>query len=648
MTDRKAVALLHTMKTTCFLLLVCVVAIAFQAVFAHAQAAAPAGVAEEATRREAADLVQFERKAALSKELGATYLLVTEGLPLATWEMNEDDPYPMWFAHHASLLNIFPPKDVQPYVDMKYSAKVMGILQQRCAVLKKYDLKGVWNANEPAVMPEPFFTAHPELRGPRIDQPNRSRKAYFAPSVDEPETLRIYRESMQLLLKTCPEVEQFNWVTTDAGSGFDWAPSLYPGMNGNSNYKDRPIADRVSGFLINAQQAARDAGHEIEISLNPIAPRQWMVPTFSPDVLQNIVRKLPRGLAVEGREGPDGRHFAGVTTSGSGGAFYPVVGLVVPSINGGGGIGGGVEAAADAPARVMINLGDTTTIDFNYRLLKFTGRAPMRTLLERVTTLRAFAASEVGEAQADNLVEAWSALNVVQRNLQVLNFGDVLLMGHVLNRWITRPMVPFPEELTATEKKDYRPFLFQAKGPEQAGDLVDIQAMRMYEGWGAKMLFQRTIEITLPRARRALSLMEGIQRATKDEAARKQWELTNKRLQAVLYLLQSADNMVAYQAQLDRVKTLGAKPEVNPVLGVQSGWDRTDLMETARKEIDTMVNLNRLLESTNEPILDLAPTPGEETIMRLGPDVTTQIKHKIDVMNAHWRDYDRLFTVPNP
>ena len=61
-----------------------------------------------------------------------------------------------------------------------------------------------------------------------------------------------------------------------------------------------------------------------------------------------------------------------------------------------------------------------------------------------------------------------------------------------------------------------------------------------------------------------------------------------------------------------------------------------------------MVNLNRLLESTTEPILDLAPTPGEETIMRLGPNLTSQIQHKIEVMNGHWRDYDRLFTVPNP
>jgi hypothetical protein len=296
----------------------------------------------------------------------------------------------------------------------------------------------------------------------------------------------------------------------------------------------------------------------------------------------------------------------------------------------------------------VIELGDKTTVDFNYRLLKATRGAPMRTLLERVTALRAFAASEVGEDQADSLVEAWSALNDVERNLSILDFGGMLRFGHVLNRWITRPMVPFPEELSADETKDYRQYLFQAKGEEQAADLVDIQAMRAYEGWGAKLLFQRTIELSLPQMRTALGRVGRIRDAAKDEASTKQWDLEGKRLQAVIYLLQSADDMVAYQAQLDRVKALGAKPEANPVLGVQSGWDRTDLMETARREIDTMVDLKGLLDSTDEPILDMAPTAGEETIMRLGPGVSAELRHKIDVMNAHWRDYDRLFTMPNP
>ena len=613
----------------------------------RAQAAAPNSAADEAAQ-DAADLAQFEHKAELSKELGATHMLVTEGLPLATWEMDASDPYPMWFAHHASVLQIFPSKDVQPYVDAKYSAHVQAVLAKRCAILAKYGLKGIWNANEPSVMPEPFFAAYPELRGPRIDQANRSRKIYFAANVDNPETLKMYRDSMQLLLKACPEVDTFNWVTTDAGSGFDWTPSLYPGINGNTTYEDRPVSDRVSGFLINAQQAAADAGHPIEINLNPIAPRQWMIPTFSPDVLQNIIRKLPRGLAVEGREGPDGRPFEGVASIGVGdAAFYPVVGIPVPQIDARGGMGRGA-AAGETPARFTINFGDATTVDFNYRYVKFTMHAPMRTLADRVTTLRAFAASEVGDDQADNLVAVWSDLNEAQQNLEVLDFGEMLRFGHVLNRWVTRPMVPFPEELTAAEKKDYLPFLFQAKGEVQADDLVDIQAMREYEGWGAHLLFQRTIELTIPRVRDAQRLVQGIASASKDDASRKQWDLMGVRLQALIYLLQSSDDMVSYQAQLDRVKSLGEKPEANPVLGVQSSWDRTDMMNTARKEIDAMVNLNRLLSSTSDPILDLAPTPGEETIMRLGPNLSAQIAHKIEIMNSHWRDYDRIFTVPNP
>lgn len=603
--------------------------------------------AADLARRESADLAQFERKATLERELGATAVVITDGLPLATWELDAADPYPAWFVHHASLLKIFPPREVAPYVDAGYAAHVSAILESRCAVLRKLGLKAVWNANEPAVMPEAFFTAHPELRGPRIDQPNRSRKAHFAPSVDEPETLRLYRESIQLLLRRCPEVELFNWVTTDAGSGFDWSPALYPGANGNSNHEDRPMEDRVAGFLVNAQQAAREAGHAIEINLNPIAPRPWMIPTFSPTVLRAIVRQLPRGLAVEGREGPDGRPFAGGGTGGAGGrAFYPVVGLVVPSLAGTG--SGRPAAAGDAPARVVIDLGDDTTVDFNYRLRRATRGVPMGTLLERVTALRAFARSEVGEGQADSLVEAWSELNDVERNLNNLDFGGLLRFGHVLNRWITRPLVPFPEELTAEEKRDYRPFLFQAKGEEQANDLVDIQAMREYEGWGAKLLFQRTIETTLPPLRAALDRVNRLAGAAPAGTARGDWALTAQRLQAVVYLLQSADDMVGYQAQLDRVKGLGVRPEPNPVLGVQSGWDRTDLLATARREIDTMVNLRRLLLEARGPILDLAPTPGEETIMRLGPDVAGQLQHKIDTMNAHWRDYDRLFTVPNP
>jgi len=590
---------------------------------------------------------EFERKAALSKELGATHLVITEGLPLARWEMDPKDPYPMWYVHHASLLKIYPPKAVQPYVNMPYAQQVSSLIARRCAVLRRLGLKAVWNGNEPAVMPEAFFVAYPQLRGPRIDHPARATKPHYAPNVDEPESLAMYREAVQSLVTACPELDLMNWTTTDAGSGFDWTPGLYPGSNGAFKWRDRPISDRVAGFLINAREAAKAAGHDIQINVNQISPRQWMIPTFSVDVVENTTRKLPAGLAVNGRQGPDGRAFSSrAGGNGAGGAFYPVVGLSAPSLDSA--LGGRASPAPDGSPRVLFNLGDPTTIDFNYRLRKFVAGRPMGTIAEWAATLRAFAASEVGEAQADNLMDYWNNLNDVSDLLQVLDFGGMLRFGHVLNRWVSRPMVPFPEKLTDADKADYRPYLFQAKGEDQANNLIDIQAMRMFEGWGAKMLFQRDIELALPKVERSIRLAEGFEAAAATQAGNAQWNLTAKRLQALVYLLESADDMVDYQAQLDRVKALDIKPEANPPLAAQSSWDRTDLLDTARKEIDIMVSLERLLASTDEPILDLASTPEDETIQKLGPNLRAQIRHKIDIMNHHWRDYDQLFTVPNP
>jgi hypothetical protein len=593
--------------------------------------------------RDLADLKAFEHRAALSKQLGATHFIVTEGLPISSWRYESNDPYPFWFAHHEDFLTIFPPSQLKAYIDSASSERIATIVENRCVVLSKYGLKAAWNTNEPAVLPEAFFDAYPELRGPRIDQMNRSRKVYFAPNVDNPEMLRLYAEATKSLLARCPVIDSFNFVTTDAGSGFDWTPGLYPGENGNSNYRDRSIADRVSGFLIAIQHAAKEAGYEIRISLNPIPPREWMIPTFSPDVLENIVRKLPHGLAVEGREGPDGHPFAtGMDAISQHRVFYPITGLVLPSFE------PQKSQSADSSAPRIYDLGDAASVELIYRLAKATQGIPMRNVAERTAALRAFAVQEVGEAQADNLVDAWADLWQARQNLAVLDFGAMLQFGHVLNRWISRPMVPFPQELTVAETKDYRAFLFQAKGEEQAGNLADIQAMRMYEGWGARLLFQRDVDLTIAKAQHALKLFNTIAAAQADPTAQQRWEMMARRVQALVYLLRSAENMVSYQAQLDRVKTLNNKPEANPVLGVQNGWDRTDLINLARQEMDNTVNLRRLLASSPEPLLDLAPTESEETPMRLGPDLLQQLDHKVRTMNAHWRDYDRLFTLPNP
>ncbi len=603
---------------------------------------------------DASDLALFERKAALARRLGATHVPLTDGLPVAKWQFQPpDDPYPAWFIQRPDFLKLFAPAELQPFVDMEYARRIATILEERCLILRRLGLKAHWGSNIPQVLPEAFFTAYPQLRGPRVDQPNRSRVARFSPCVDQPETLRLYAEALKGLLVRCPEIESFAFLTQDSGSGFCWVPALYPGLNGHSDCKDRPMAERIASFLLVLQDAAKSAGHDVEISLNPITPRQWMIPSFSPEQLDAIVHRLPRGIAVQGREGPDGRSYQrlGSSDAYARGAFYPVVGLVIPDVRWlRTGRAPVARLEADGvPVRHLISLRpEEAVMEFNARVYEATQASLQGNSVERLAALRIFAVNEAGEAQADDLLETWLLLDDAERRLEALDFGDMLQFGHVLNRWVNRPMVPFPTELSADDKRFYRPFLFQAKGDEQADNLIDIQAMRMYEGYGAHLLFQRVIETVVPGVEGALKRTRKIRDAAPDETARARWDLFGRRLEALVCLLHSADHMVAYQAQLDRVKSLAVAPEPNPPLGAQNSWDRTDLLQTARQEIDNTVRLLHLLQNTPQPILDLAAIPGEETIMRLGPDLPAQLKRKIDLMNAHWQDYDRLFTAPNP
>jgi bacterioferritin (cytochrome b1) len=168
--------------------------------------------------------------------------------------------------------------------------------------------------------------------------------------------------------------------------------------------------------------------------------------------------------------------------------------------------------------------------------------------------------------------------------------------------------------------------------------------MRMFEGWGARLLVENIVEKVTGSLNRAEALAL---RLREGSSAAGEWELLGQRLAALQCLVHGVDDIVEYQAQLDRVKALGVKPDPNPVLGAQSGWDRTDLMRLARNEIDNAMRLRQLLLSAKGPLLDLAPTPAEETSRRLGPDLAEQLKRKMDIMNAHWEDYKRLFTTPN-
>jgi hypothetical protein len=55
----------------------------------------------------------------------------------------------------------------------------------------------------------------------------------------------------------------------------------------------------------------------------------------------------------------------------------------------------------------------------------------------------------------------------------------------------------------------------------------------------------------------------------------------------------------------------------------------------------------QLIQEGGEPIIETAPVPGDEYVMRLGPNLVAQLQAKSNTFNTHRSDCDRIFTPPD-
>lgn len=594
-------------------------------------------------------LEAFDKAAARAKAAGATHMVINDNVPRAMWQYDaaggiQGDPYPAWFDYRPGLLKVFTPEPLRKYIPPAYSAQVADIIEKRSAILRRHGLKGLFQCNEPQVLPEAVFTDHPLWRGPRVDQPNRSKLPHFAPSVDEPEVLELYRAAMAAMLRRCPEIDMIRFVTTDAGSGFSWAAGLYPGPNGPAKYKNRPMSERVRGFVEALQARAKEGGATtpLEIRIVPIEPEEWMIPTFEDPAA--LARLMPPGTAIGNTEIAGGTASPYMSAAGWSNpaitSFYPVRSIPNPAEA----LASLRSAYSGAAPRLTFNA-PRGYDDLYARMLELVRAQPPKTAVNEAAILQKLAEQEVGPELAETLVQVWQAIAKANDFGTQLKFAYPTVFGGVHQRWLVRPFVPFPETLTPEEKASWRPFLLSAKSEQQADDLVDMQAMHLFEGWSGRMwvlnVFNR-VEPEISKARARLAVLK-VRAAAKNA----EFDLLDKKLHAFQLLCANTRNAVNYQAALDYIKSRKIPVDPNPPLGARETWDRQMLLEVARAEIDNTAALLELLKSSSTPLLDLAATPDTEDVTLLGPNIQAQLKRKIDVMNARWQDYNRLTTAPN-
>jgi hypothetical protein len=584
------------------------------------------------------DMKDFEVFVKRAKQSGATHInLSNEDLPFAKWEYDvENDPYPSWVFTNMGLLKIATPVVLKPYLPQDYAERVLSILEERCKILRKYGLKAAFKTFEPQMLPEAVFTDHPLWRGPRVDHPSRSRAARWAPDIDNLEVLQLYYESLTLLLKRCPEIEIISLTTNDSGTGLSWSGGLYSGSSGNTFNKYRRMDERLFSFFSVLQKAAQNFGRNLEIDIS----------NTSEEFPEKIASRLNPGMAIENMEGPDGRPFKyeiGYVMDYYQ-ELYPIVGIPNPlefleKLD---------KANSSKAKRLFVLIGDRYNKNLYFELYdKYDGKNT-GDVISRLLFLKNIAKDKVGDKASESLLNLWLSLNDIRKPLDISNAGGCIFYdGSVSQRWLTRPFVPFPGELLPKDRNYFRKYQFQAKTEEIANDMTDLQASRVYSGFSGMFFVTRLMDRIITSVYQARSTIDSLLKNVLSPDQKKEFQLLDLRLQAVNLVCNNVENSISYQVQLDKAKAMKYEPDLRPEDGKPSSWERSMILETARKEIDNTALLIKLLESNNDVILDLAPIKELEDIRRLGPDFIAQLKQKLRIMNEHWLDYNRIYTTPN-
>jgi len=549
---------------------------------------------------------EFRRLAAFCTDLGVTHLDISD-LPKSRWQwIDQVDPWPNWGMLQASFFKIAPPEALHRYLPSDYSHHCQEILSERGEILRQHNLKASFSGAEPMWLPEPFYMDHPDWRGPRCQYPPRARRSYYSPCIDRPEVLDMYRHAVADICRLVP-VEEFNFLANDSGSGICWHPGLYPGVNGPDFCKNRSMNERLDGWMAAIAGGAHDSGLTADVT---IAGRS-LTPSNKPRHCISI--------------GPANYLYFSNT--------YPVVGIPQPCA-----FAEDLErACADQVAdwRIEIDsVSNTVLLDMVREFRKQPAQGP----LARFEILSRVSAKHAGPASSQPLLHAWECIGRAAADITAINEGGpILLLGSSNQRWLIRPLVPFPLELELEEKSYYRGFQMQAWSEEIASDLMALQGNYLVEGpastWLAGRMFDLSINHLLE-ARKALKEAAGLAVASgRDEIA-----ALDLRAYALILTIRNAKLTTQYQEFLDRLKE-------TPISRHDPKWGRPlpeEGMKIAQADIENTKELIALLQSTTTMLFATAPTAAEEDVFLFNPALAKQLQKKIAITQRHLPEHIRL------
>lgn len=567
----------------------------------------------------------FEKQAQRAKAAGATHVLVSQ-LPRSWWMWEKDfkDPYPNWCMGHAQIFKLVCPPQLEKYLPTDFIRECFELVQARCEILRRLGLKPAMHSNEPFWLPEEVYRDHPAWRGARCDHPRRATKPYYSPCVDNPEVLAMYRWAVgELCRKT--GIDYITFMSNDSGGGLCWSNGTYPGPNGPEACRHRPMSERVCGFVNAITDGAKDAGVDLVVGFN--ANIEFKDEEIGANVAWHSARD---GQIINGIDNRGNRPIATLNRHGEWIRGIPDLFRFAQSLGG---------AYASGKEYVTIHMPDTD-FDEDWAYLQDGLDALPDHWTGYVAAVRAVAVRLVGEAYADALTDAF--YNIYEGELHFSHDGLGLIMyGCVHQRWINRPFVLFPDELTEQEKSYYRRFQFQALGEAQANDLMDMQNIECARGFSAAFLLGETAKKAIASLDQAIAKLSWIQTACGEAGVQEKCAMLVRRLRVYQCLMRTCTNASKFQELVDRTD-FEFEPPLSCRWPTRNDPRIEEYQNITRAEIDNAYALADLIEGYEEKLFPVTDEAHED-IFTFGPHLAAQIRQKAEIMLNHQLDGNRVY-----
>jgi len=182
--------------------------------------------------------------------------------------LEQPDNHYAWFAAYGPALDQFVSSSVNEGVyPLDLLARNLERLKQASQAAIRNDLSPVLMLCEPRFAPERLFDRHPDLRGPRIDNPRCSTTVWHAVCTDHPLAREHYRQMLTRLMQAVPQLAAISVFTNDSGAGFCHSQSLYAGANGPDACRAKPVGQRVAEFLGLLRETGATVNPDFRVSL---------------------------------------------------------------------------------------------------------------------------------------------------------------------------------------------------------------------------------------------------------------------------------------------------------------------------------------------------------------------------------------------